>query len=145
MVSNFAYTHYSLVQPTIHERIIATEKVLWNELAASDAQALDLIRAGASSQLSDLMNQQADRLGTRVVKDWLALWQQLFVTHRDGFIVSAPTVIPVPDHGGKMGGVVPKVVEPGYSNEWKQRIALDTGDRLAVPTLASTKSAASRK
>lgn len=119
-VSNFTYTRWNLIHPEVAEK----QKGLENEYVALtpmiDARAKELYGtdpALAVKYLTDFSTSTGDRL----VYDWKNFYKYLFMKYMDGN-VKTPVA----------GEQNPSFKQPGYSPEWLERIAKETGDKLKV-------------
>lgn len=118
LVSNFAYSRYSIIHPEIHQKQQELEKVFIEKVQEIDQQALALYKQNpqqAIEFLTEFSVNNADQL----VKDWLKFFEYLFVKYMDGNIKT-----PIP------GEKNPKVVHPGYPEDWYRRIVNETGDKF---------------
>lgn len=60
-------------------------------------------------------------------QDWVSFFGQLFVKYRDGYVTTAAPSVPTCGCSTKSSG---------YSSEWYDRIAEETGDHYLVPKSA---------
>merc|ERR1712151_421206 len=81
-------------------------------VATEDQKALEMWKTNQSGAL-EFLTASAEQRGNDLVKDWLAFYQKLFIDFRDGG--------------------VPRGMRPGYSQDWYDRIARETGDKYMVP------------
>lgn len=112
MVANFAYYRYSEVAPLVAKKIKDYEASFVETIAKEDKIALDMWKTNKSGAV-ELLTSAAEQRGNDLIKDWLAFYQSLFIDFRDGD--------------------VPTGVKPGYSQDWYNRIAEETGDKYKVP------------
>ena len=90
------------------------------QVAAEDAAALALWSSNQTAAV-ELLTAAGERRGNEFVSDWMQLYQQLFMQFRDGQTPSQPV------HG--------VTVNPGYAQDWYDRVAKETGDRYLVPAM----------
>jgi dipeptidase len=125
MVSNYAYTRYSVIHPEIREKQTAMEWNFLQETKELDAKAAELAKTdpdGAVAMLTDY----SVKAGNETHDEWLAFYQYLFTKYMDGNIKEDR---PVPE-GYKY--VTPKLKQPGYNEDYYRRVAEETGDKLKV-------------
>lgn len=115
MVANFAYYRHSQVAPLVRAQVSDYERRFAQDVAKEDARALELWDKNRTEAV-EYLTQAAERRGNALVKEWLALYQQLFMNFRDGR--------------------VPHGVTEGYAQDWYDRIAKETGDRYLMPAHA---------
>jgi len=120
MVTNFAYSRYNIIHPDIHDKQQTLEKKFIAYTPAVDQAALTLHKTSpemAVQFLTDYSNMTANNLLT----EWQQFFEYLFTKYMDGNIKQY-----VP------GQLNPKVEFPGYNEQWRKRIAKDTGEKLKV-------------
>merc|ERR1712050_580763 len=88
------------------------EKQFLEDVAKEDETALRLWKTNRSGAV-EFLTASAEKRGNDLIKDWLSFYQKLFIDFRDG---SAPNG-----------------VQPGYAQDWYDRIAKETGDKYKVP------------
>jgi len=120
LVSNFAYTRYSIIHPEIAERITQTEKRYITATADMDARALALYRTDPTAAI-ELVTSYGVTTGDNLTKDWLNFFTYLFTKYMDG---NVKTKSPNPN---------PSVSFPGYPMPWLKRIVAEAGDKYRVP------------
>jgi len=121
LVANWAYTRYDLMYPIILEK-----KAIWHE---SISQKMDEIEGHVSSlpkdkaveELTKFSNQNAETL----LVEWKELFGFLFARFRDWYVIEKNPNREEP---------LPKVTNPGYDNDWYNRIVDETGDRYLMPS-----------
>eukprot|EP00296_Roombia_truncata_P009687 JP448310.1.p1 GENE.JP448310.1~~JP448310.1.p1 ORF type:complete len:138 (+),score=44.32 JP448310.1:1-414(+) len=118
-----AYGRWSDIYPIVAEEIAATEEEYFIQAAEMEVKALALHKEGRNNDLVQLVTTFAVDTADTCVTQWLGLWQKLFATFRDGQITT-------PDPEVKRCNC--KVVEPGYSTAWYDRIVKDTGTHYKV-------------
>ncbi len=116
-VSNLAYTRYNVMIGEIQEVQRTLEQNYLTYTASMDKTASDLYKSDPAKAVS-LLTDFSCTMGNNTVDRWNELYQFLFVKYLDG---NVKTVIP--------GQKNPKVVQPGYGEEWLRRIVKETGDR----------------
>lgn len=120
-VSNFAYTRYKDIIKDIQEVQNELENKYYAYIPAVDKAALELYNKDpklAIQFITDFSVQTANS----TVERWKQLYKDLFVKYMDGNIKYK-----VP------GQRNPKVVQPGYGDEWYRRIVKETGDKFKLP------------
>lgn len=119
-VTNFTYTRWNLIHPEVAEK----QKSFENEYVALtpmiDARAKELYTADPALAVKYLTDYSTGT-GDRLVYDWKSFYRYLFMKYMDG---NVKTYVP--------GEQNPTVKQPGYSPEWLNRIASETGDKLKV-------------
>jgi len=138
LVANLAYWQYAWIVPEVHAAIVAHETALFERVATLEAQATAL-HATDPEAAHELLTTFSVQTGQQLVTTWLALFQHLFVRHRDGVIV---TSTPAPSAGS--ADLCPlatlthqprcaKVGYVGYAAEWYAHLAVATGTRFLMP------------
>ena len=126
-VTNYAYTRYNLIHPEVEKKQAAYEKAFVEELNTIDKKAKELLskdKNEALKYLTDYSSKAADNL----TSEWQDFYKYLFMKYMDGN-VKTKAVVP---EGYKYH--TPDMTQPGYSEEWKKRVAKETGDKLKMPT-----------
>jgi len=134
-VANFVYPRWH-VAPEVIKRAAEAELDFARLLQDEERAALAVYSSDPTMAIKYLTDVDCAR-ADKVAQDEFALFGELMVTYRDGFKISSQGP-DAPDHGGKQGGVVPHVEEPGYQASWYDRIVKDTGLRYKVPQMASS-------
>jgi dipeptidase len=119
-VSNFAYTRYKDIIPDIQKVQKKLEDKYISFIPAIDKMALELYakdRAQAIEFLTDYSVSQ----GENTVKEWKNLYAFLFTKFMDGNIKEKD--------GNKQN---PKLMQPGYSEDFYRRVIQSTGDKFKV-------------
>ena len=88
---------------------------------AIDKAALELTKTSKGAAVQFLTDFSVGQ-GQATFTAWKELYRTLFVKFMDGNVKSKVA-----------GQVNPKVVQPGYSVEWKRRVSQDAGGKLRVP------------
>ncbi len=122
VVSNFAYTRYNIIHPDIHKKQQELEKKYIEEIKNTDKNALELYKNN-KTQMADYLTNFSVNTADELVDIWRDFFAYLFVKYMDGNIKYPP----------KPGEKNPIVEHPGYSEEWKRSVVIDTGDKLKVP------------
>lgn len=127
VVANFVYARWQMVNPVVNANITATEAQYFEDVKRVDATAGAMIKAGNLSGAVEYVTAFGEATGTAAVEGWFQLWQRLFFTFRDGFVVT-----PQPKAHPK-DWPWPHVIQGGYDDAWYTKVAAATGDRYAVP------------
>lgn len=117
MVANFAYYRESEVAPLLRARVSDYERRFAQDVAKEDARALELWESNRTESV-EYLSRAAEHRGNALVKDWLRLYQELFMNFRDGS--------------------TPQGISPGYYQDWFDRVARETGDRYLMPADADS-------
>lgn len=125
-VSNFAYTRYNVIHPEIEAKQQAIEKKLIAYTNVIDNAANELLKTDKDLALEFITDYSVNTANV-LVADWQKFYQYLFVKYMDGNI---KTKRPLPQNHKY---IAPKVEQPGYSEQWKRRVATETGDKLLAP------------
>lgn len=116
LVANWAYTRYEDMFP-----LIAKRQDSWRSKFAEKTKAWeDKVQTVKINEAVHALTKYSNQWAKKLVADWQLLFQELFSTFRDGFVI-------------KRGTPVPDIKNPGYSNHWYDRIVKETGDRYKVP------------
>jgi dipeptidase len=124
-VTDFAYSRTRLVIEDLKAKQDQLEEGYISALAEVDKKGAELYKKKPKSGLKYITGYSVNA-GNRTVSEWNNLYRFLFTKYMDG---NVKTAVPVPE-GYKY--VNPKVVQPGYGEEWNRRIVNDTGDKLKV-------------
>ena len=135
LVANWAYSRWSLIYPEVLSAITAKEQAYHAAVQQLDEQALRQLQqpnADVAAVVETLTKWSADE-GDRLVRDWNALFGQLFVKYRDGYLITANE-----DNlacGCNAGSA-------GYPNAWLSKMAetkgVDGSPQFLVPTATAT-------
>jgi dipeptidase len=126
LVSNYAYTRYNLIHPEVRAKQTELEWKFINETKEIDQKAAGLYKTdkeGAIAMLTDY----SVKTGNETAKTWLHFYTYLFTKYMDGNVKEAADV----PEGYKYH--VPKIQQPGYSEEWYKKIVEETGDHFKMP------------
>ncbi|KAK2957303.1 putative C69 family dipeptidase [Blattamonas nauphoetae] len=121
MITNYAYTNYNSLYPTIKEKLDSRHKSFEQDVLATDNKMKDV-----ADPVAELTKIQLE-WSAEAVRSWLEYYCELFPQYFDG-VVRKPTA----DRD-------PEVQQTGYSEEWKKRIVEDTGDHYKVLERRSVK------
>ena len=126
MVSNFAYTRYNIIHPEIRAEQTDLEWKFLNEVEVMDKKAAQLYESDKDAAVA-MLTDYSVKTGNETVEHWLEFYKYLFTKYMDGNIKEK---VETPE-GYKYH--VPKLSQPGYSEDHYRRIAEDTGDKLKMP------------
>lgn len=150
-VANACYKAYDIMAPTVVEKIKAWESSCADSVKIWDAEALKLyneisggktskkVRApkGSNPHLVDryvpvrsYLTEKSCAAAENIFQQWVELEQFLLVKFIDGNVKAQN-----PDGSFKTNGngnIPSGIVQPGYSEKWKQAVAADHGDALMV-------------
>eukprot|EP00727_Mastigamoeba_balamuthi_P006219 m51a1_g2216 hypothetical protein (549) ;mRNA; f:210119-212261 len=121
LVSNYAYTRWSVIYPEVLAKITELEGRYFQEVAEIDAQAAKHFECSPESAVKFVTNYSV-RTGNKLAADWLEFFKYLFTKYMDGNVK-----VPNPGHP------LPTVQQPGYPQKWYERIVADTGDHYLEP------------
>jgi dipeptidase len=124
-VTDFAYSRTRLVIGDLQAKQDQLEEGYIAAVADIDRQAAEMYKKSPKKAVKYLTDYSTSA-GDRTTAEWKELYKFLFTKYVDG---NVKTAVPLPD-GYKY--VNPKVVQPGYGEEWNRRVAKDTGDKLKV-------------
>jgi dipeptidase len=122
-VTNFAYIRTSLLMGDLQKKQSQLEEGYFAETQNIDKTAEALYKKNPAEAVKFLTDYSV-KSGNKTVKEWKDLYKFLFVKYVDG---NVKTEQPVPSN---YKYVVPKVVQPGYSDEWNRAIVKMTGDKF---------------
>jgi len=138
LVANLAYSRWDLISPEVQSRVAERENALFHAVQKLDSKAVTALNAGDSAeQVAAFLTDFSVGTADAHVDDWIQFWQSLVVRHRDGLVVTSggPRAHPKDDPPPADAEAV------GYSTEWYQRIADETGDHYMLPSSTSVSSA----
>mgnify|MGYP004702963265 CR=1 FL=1 len=124
-VTDFAYSRTSLVIGDLQAKQDQLEEGYIAAITDIDRQAAEMYKKSPKKAVKYLTDYSTGA-GDRTTAEWKELYKFLFTKYVDG---NVKTAVPLPE-GYKY--VNPKVVQPGYGEEWNRRVAKDTGDKLKV-------------
>jgi Dipeptidase len=136
MVSNLVYTRWSDAYAMVREKIGIIQKSFEDELHYVDQQLLAQYDHGNEQEMVRLATDFSVQAGDRLHKEWMMFYGDLFARLRDFYIVEKDPSDPICNC---------KVIEREMSDEWKQRIVKETGDKYqcdddgTVPDVSATK------
>lgn len=119
-VSNLAYTRFSLMIPEIRKRQNEIESFYISLISLFDKFAEEKLKINSDVTIK-LLNEFCNSLATYTFNEWKKLYQYLFVKYLDGNIK-------IPTNNEKY----PKVIHPGYPEEWYKLILEKTGNKFIL-------------
>lgn len=129
-VNNWAYSRYNLIHPEIETYQAQLESQYANEVKIIDQQATNLYKQNPAAA-TDFLTSYSAFTGNKLVADWKAFYQYLFMKYMDGNVKNAEGRKLLDNGNGKNIPKAPK--QPGYGKEWERIMIQGTGDRLKVP------------
>mmetsp|Transcript_487 Transcript_487/g.833 ORF Transcript_487/g.833 Transcript_487/m.833 type:complete len:641 (+) Transcript_487:103-2025(+) len=122
MVSNLVYTRWSDSYPIVREKIDMIQKSFEDELYFLDEQILAHYDHGGKNveEILRLATSFSVQAGDRLHKEWMMFYGELFARFRDFYTVEKDPSDPVCNC---------KVKEHEISDDWKERIVKETGDK----------------
>jgi dipeptidase len=129
-VNNWAYSRYNLIHPEIETYQAQLESQYANEVKIIDQQAAELYKQNPAAA-TDFLTCYSAFTGNKLVADWKAFYQYLFMKYMDGNVKNAEGRKLLDNGNGKNIPKAPK--QPGYGKEWERIMIQGTGDRLKVP------------
>jgi dipeptidase len=124
-VTDFAYSRTSLVIGDLQAKQDQLEEGYIAATADIDRQAAEMYKKSPKKAVKYLTDYSTGA-GDRTTAEWKEFYKFMFTKYVDG---NVKTAVPLPE-GYKY--VNPKVVQPGYGEEWNRKVAKDTGDKLKV-------------
>merc|ERR1712190_312068 len=100
------------VAPLVTKKVQEYEQQFVEAVAKEDDTALQLWKTNRSGAV-EFLTASAEKRGNDLIKDWLSFYQKLFIDFRDGSS--------------------PKGAQSGYTQDWYDRIAKETGDKYKIP------------
>lgn len=119
-VSNLAYTRFSLMISEIRKRQSELESYYITLIPLIDKYAEEKLKID-SDEVIRFLNDFCNSLATYTFYEWKKLYQYLFVKYLDGNIK-------IPTNNEKY----PKVIHPGYPEEWYKLIIEKTGNKFIL-------------
>lgn len=119
-VSNFAYTRYSDMIKDIQPVQKDLELGYIESVKDIDSKALEFYNSNPQDAVS-YITEFCRNAGKNTFDRWKQVYAFLFTKYMDGNIK-----FPVPNSR------IPKVSQPGYSNEWYKELVKRTGDKFKV-------------
>jgi dipeptidase len=129
-VNNWAYSRYNLIHPEIETYQAQLENQYANEVKIIDQQAAELYKQSPAAA-TDFITSYSAFAGNKLVADWKAFYQYLFMKYMDGNVKNTEGRKLLDNGNGKNIPKAPK--QPGYGKEWERIMIQGTGDRLKVP------------
>jgi dipeptidase len=121
MVSNFCYSRWEDVYPTLRNKIDSVQREFQNKVKIVDDRALQAYQEKGAATAIRYVTQFGDTAGGQLHKLWMNFYGELFVKFRDFYIITAAD-----------NAVGINAQEPGMSDVVKERIVQDTGDHYKV-------------
>ena len=129
-VNNWAYTRYNLIHPEIEKYQQQLEAKFTSEVNIIDKQASELYKQNPL-KARDFVTAYSVSTGDKLVTDWKAFYQYLFMKYIDGNVKNSEGHKLLDNGNGKN---IPKAPsQPGYGKDWERIMIQGTGDRLKVP------------
>ena len=119
-VSNFAYTRYNLMIPEIREKQSKLEHYYISRTSEIDKKAVELNKEDKNLSVEYITDFSVNT-GNSTVEEWKNLYRYLFAKYLDGNIKEKVE-----------GRKNPKLVQPGYSEEWYRMLIKETGDKFKI-------------
>lgn len=129
-VNNWAYSRYNLIHPEIETYQAQLENQYVHEVKIIDQQAAELYKQNPAAA-TDFITSYSAFTGNKLVADWKAFYQYLFMKYMDGNVKNSEGRKLLDNGNGKNIPKAPK--QPGYGKEWERIMIQGTGDRLKVP------------
>lgn len=124
-VTDFAYSRTRLVLEDLQAKQDQLELGYIAAVSEIDKKAVELYNRKPKNAIKYLTGYSVDA-GNNTLNEWKGLYRFLFTKYLDG---NVKTPVPLPENHKYVN---PKVVQPGYGEEWNRRIVKDTGDKLKV-------------
>ena len=129
-VNNWAYSRYNVIHPEIEKYQQQLESQFAAEVNVVDKQASDLFVVDPAKG-REYITAYSVFTGNKLVSDWKAFYQYLFMKYMDGNVKNAEGRKLLDNGNGKN---IPKAPsQPGYGKDWEKIMIEGTGDRLKVP------------
>ncbi len=125
ILSNFAYTRYSMIHPEIAKMINKIETKFIALTPAIDIGAAELYKTDKELALEYITNYSVTQANETVFA-WKDFFKYLFTKYMDGNVKEKREV----PEGHKY--FTPKLDQPGYGEDWYKKIIEDTGDKFKV-------------
>ena len=129
-VNNWAYSRYNLIHPEIETYQSQLENQFRNEVKDIDIKAIELNKQNPA-KASDYLTGYSVFTGNKLVSDWKAFYQYLFMKYIDGNVKNSDNRKLLDNGNGKNIPMAP--TQPGYGKEWERIMIQGTGDRLKGP------------
>lgn len=128
-LANWGYTRYKLIHPEIEGYQSQLEKQFAVEVQLVDRQASELYLQNPVYSV-DYITGYSVFTGNKLVSDWKAFYQYLFMKYMDGNLKVTEGQQLQDNGNGKNIPVRPS--HPGYGKEWERLMIQGTGDLLKV-------------
>jgi dipeptidase len=122
-VTNFAYTRTSLLIDDLQAKQKELEDKYISEIENIDKTASSLYKKSPGKAV-EYLTEYSVKTGNNTVMAWKDLYRFLFTRYVDGNVKEEQPLKP----GYKY--MVPKLSQPGYSEEWYRTIVNSTGDKF---------------
>jgi dipeptidase len=123
LVANWAYARWDLISPDLLSVIHSTEQRLQAEVKDIDQLALEAYHRDGALEAVALVTDFTIRTGEQLMTQWFALFGQLFVKYRDGYVITGSTQNPACGCN---------FADAGYPQQWYDRIVRNTGAHYYV-------------
>ena len=123
LVSNLCYSRYADVYPILRFEIDKLQRYLEEGLESVDQTALQLYSEKGPDAAVEYVTVTGVNTGNLVHKEWQTLFGNLFARFRDFYTI-------VPQQDEPVCGC--KAMEPGMSQQVKERIVAETGEHYKV-------------
>ncbi len=127
LISNWAYTRYNLIHPEIEKKQQQTELQYINKSVEIEKNALQKAKSGKNIAINYLTDYSCNT-ASQLVKERKEFFTYLFMKFMDGNVKAD-------DGNGKLlqsetNAGIPIITQPGYGQQWQDRVAKETGDKL---------------
>ena len=129
VVANWVYTRWGLMYPDLHAAILTTESAFATELKQMDMKALHVLETEGYSACVERVTAWSSELATNLITQWNALFGNLFVKYRDGYVIT-------PNAQNLACGC--SAAAAPYPQPWYDDIASSTGSHLQIPQQAES-------
>jgi dipeptidase len=130
-VNNWAYTRYNMIHPEIESYQAELEKQFADEVRVTDAQASSIYE-NDPHKATDYLTAYSVYTGNKLVNDWKAFYQYLFMKYMDGNLKVSEGHQLLDNGNGK--NIPKRPSHPGYGKDWERIMIQGAGDRLKVPS-----------
>lgn len=120
-VSNFAYSRYNLIIKDIQKKQFELENYYFQLTDAIDKTAMAMFEAD-KDRTHEFLTLYSVNAGNNIVSEWKQLYRYLFTKYMDGNVKERVE-----------GQQNPKVIQPGYGQDWYKRLIQETGDKFMIP------------
>jgi dipeptidase len=120
-VTNYAYSRYDQIHPEIAEKQKMYEDTFVALTSEIDKKALALLEIDSKTAVEYLTNYSCNE-ADKLTHDWKEFYQYLFMKYMDGNVKTADP-----------GQQNPKMIQPGYKEDFLRMIVKDHGDKIKMP------------